>query len=136
AVRGGAAGWGLGWAATCASRPARKPASQARWIGFAEPTTRLRRSISSSANGAVLGMGLSWLTMALSTAHHGTRGSVPMTIASTSAPAAITAQVSSDRRRRRRGVSGADDVDMAGGGRLVLLAVRRRKKNIFFVLRQ
>src|SRR5215472_11409784 len=76
AVRGGAAGSGLGWAATCASRPARKPASQARWIGFAEPTTRLRRSISSSANGAVLGMGLSWLTMALSTAHHGTRGSV------------------------------------------------------------
>src|SRR5262249_18372896 len=37
--------------------PAKKPASQARWVGLAGPTTRLRMSISSSANGAVLGIG-------------------------------------------------------------------------------
>src|SRR3984893_11057365 len=36
--------------------PARKPASQARCVGLAGPTTRLSRSISSSWNGALFGM--------------------------------------------------------------------------------
>src|SRR5437588_9940933 len=40
-----------------ASSPARKPASHARCVGVAGPTTRLRRSISSSAKGAVFGIG-------------------------------------------------------------------------------
>src|SRR6478672_7374181 len=57
AGRAGAAGCGAIAPAEAASRPARKPASQARWLALAEPTTRLRRSISSSANGAVLGIG-------------------------------------------------------------------------------
>ena len=52
---GGAAGCG---AADDASTPARKPASQARCVGLAGPTTRLRSSISSSRNGAVFGIGL------------------------------------------------------------------------------
>ena len=39
------------------SSPARKPASHARWVALAGPTTRLRSSISSSAKGAVLGIG-------------------------------------------------------------------------------
>jgi hypothetical protein len=36
--------------------PARNPASQARWVALAGATTRLSRSMSSSVNGAVLGM--------------------------------------------------------------------------------
>src|SRR5215470_3680433 len=57
AGRAGAAGCGATAPAAAASRPARKPASQARWLALAGPTTRLRRSISSSANGAVFGIG-------------------------------------------------------------------------------
>src|SRR6516165_1159509 len=58
-VRGSAAtGGGTGCDAEVdASSPARKPASQTRWVGVAVPTTRLRSSISSSAKGAVLGIG-------------------------------------------------------------------------------
>src|SRR5450631_1911023 len=40
-----------------ASRPARNPASHARCTALAGPTTRLRRLISSSAKGAVFGIG-------------------------------------------------------------------------------
>src|ERR1700690_3846705 len=40
-----------------ASSPARNPASHARCTALAGPTTRLRRLISSSANGAVFGIG-------------------------------------------------------------------------------
>src|SRR5437016_14433599 len=54
AAWGGAAGCGTAWAA---SRPAKNPASHARWVALAGPTTRLRSSISSSAKGAVLGIG-------------------------------------------------------------------------------
>src|SRR5512136_684918 len=57
AGRPGAAGCGAAAPADAASKPAKKPASQARWLALAEPTTRLRRSISSSANGAVFGIG-------------------------------------------------------------------------------
>src|SRR5262249_18071307 len=51
---GGAAGCGT---ATDASRPAKKPASHARCLALAGPTTRLSRSIWSSSNGAVFGIG-------------------------------------------------------------------------------
>src|SRR5262249_48764804 len=44
-------------AAAAASSPLRKPASQARCVTLADPTTRLRISISSSAKGAVFGIG-------------------------------------------------------------------------------
>src|SRR5688572_28798824 len=44
-------------AAAAASRPARKPANQARWTGVGGPTTRLRISISSGAKGAAVGIG-------------------------------------------------------------------------------
>src|SRR5215208_5487797 len=52
-----------GAAASCgappeASSPTRKPESQARCVALAEPTTWLRRSMSSSANGAVFGIGM------------------------------------------------------------------------------
>ena len=50
-----AIGCGAGLAET--SSPARKPASHARCVALAGPTTRLRSSISSSAKGAVLGIG-------------------------------------------------------------------------------
>src|ERR1700680_495380 len=53
ATFGGAAGC----AAADASRPARKPASQERCGALAVSTTRLRSSISSSAKGAVFGIG-------------------------------------------------------------------------------
>src|SRR5215510_14318262 len=56
AGRAGAAGCGSK-APPEASSPARNPASQARWTGLAVPTTLLRRLISSSANGAVFGIG-------------------------------------------------------------------------------
>ena len=46
--------------------------------------------------------------------HQGTRGNVPITIASTSALAAITAQMSRDQdTRRRRGVGSGEGLDMA-----------------------
>jgi hypothetical protein len=58
AGRAGAAGCNAACAPPVeASRPAKNPASQARWTGVAVPTTRLRRSISSSAKGAVFGIG-------------------------------------------------------------------------------
>src|SRR5579885_2719408 len=57
AGRAGAAGCAATAPPCAASSPARKPASQARCTGVAGPTTRLRRSISSSAKGAVFGMG-------------------------------------------------------------------------------
>ena len=54
AAAGGAVGCG---AAVDASSPARNPASRTRWVALAVPTTRLRSSISSSAKGAVFGIG-------------------------------------------------------------------------------
>src|SRR5215831_18496080 len=58
-VRGSAAARGVicCGASVDASSPARKPASQARCVAVAVPTTRLRSSISSSAKGAVFGIG-------------------------------------------------------------------------------
>ena len=44
--------------------------------------------------------------------HHGIRGSVPTTIATTSALAAITAQVSSDNRKRRVKFGAGEGVDI------------------------
>src|ERR1039458_9785194 len=58
AGRAGAAGSGSMPAGSDeASRPARNPASHARCTALAGPTTRLRRLISSSAKGAVFGIG-------------------------------------------------------------------------------
>src|ERR1019366_3728493 len=58
AGRAGAAGSGSMPAGSDeASSPARNPASHARCTALAGPTTRLRRLISSSAKGAVFGIG-------------------------------------------------------------------------------
>src|SRR6188472_3649462 len=58
--------------AAAASMPARKPASQARWMGLAGPTTRLRDSISSGLKGAWVGIGQELMSDAVSFGWGGT----------------------------------------------------------------
>src|SRR5438552_3827294 len=99
--------------------PARKPESQARCVGLADPTTRLSRSISSSGNGALLGMierlagiGLvpsprtgaaprEWCPASFSAPHHGMRGKTPATMRAMKTMAAATAHAARESREKR-----------------------------------